>query len=67
LDSAGRKAVLFNWALDWFDARPATETISRDRPALWIVEPDRRAQVELSFAELSRRANQVANFSATWD
>jgi hypothetical protein len=51
LDSAGRKAVLFNWALDWFDARLATETISRDRPALWIVEPDRRAQVELSFAE----------------
>jgi acetyl-CoA synthetase len=51
LDSAGRKAVPFNWALDWFDARLATETINRDRPALWIVEPDSRAQVKLSFAE----------------
>jgi acetyl-CoA synthetase len=29
-------AVPFNWALDWFDARLATEAISRDRPALWI-------------------------------
>ena len=43
LDSAGRKAVLFNWALDWFDARPAT------------------------VRNISRRANKVANFSATWD
>ena len=55
-------AVKFNWALDWFDARLATETISRDRPALWIVETDTGTEVKLSFAELSRRSNQAANF-----
>ena len=37
-DSDGRTPSQFNWALDWFDARLATETISRHRPALWIVE-----------------------------
>jgi acetyl-CoA synthetase len=56
------EAVPFNWALDWFDARLGTETISRDRPALWLVEPDGGAEVKLSFAELSRRSNQAANF-----
>jgi acetyl-CoA synthetase len=47
----------FNWALDWFDA------IARDndRPALWIVEEDGSEQ-RCSFAELSRRSNQVANW-----
>jgi acetyl-CoA synthetase len=55
-------AVPFNWALDWFDARLATEAISRDRPALWIVETETGAEVKLSFAELSLRSNQVANF-----
>ncbi|GAB3277914.1 AMP-binding protein [Parasphingorhabdus pacifica] len=45
----------FNWALDWFD------TISGERLALWIVEEDGSEQ-KLSFADLSRRSNQVANW-----
>ena len=28
----------FNWALDWFDAGLATDSESRDRTALWIVD-----------------------------
>jgi len=48
----------FNWALDYFDgyAREAA-----GKPALWIIEDD-GSEVKLSFAEMSRRSNQVANF-----
>jgi acetyl-CoA synthetase len=53
--------VPFNWALDWFDAELAGHTESRDRTALWIVDPGDR-ETKLSFATLSRRSNQVANF-----
>ncbi|MBV8923600.1 AMP-binding protein [Bradyrhizobium sp.] len=53
--------VPFNWALDWFDAELATDVESRDRPALWIVDHGAK-ETKLSFAELSRRSNQVANF-----
>ncbi|NYE46925.1 acetyl-CoA synthetase [Spinactinospora alkalitolerans] len=47
----------FNWALDWFDV------IARgnDRPALWIVEED-GSERRWSFAEMSRRSGQVANW-----
>lgn len=47
----------FNWALDWFDE------ISRDndRTALWIIEAG-GGERRWSFAELSRRSNQVANW-----
>ncbi|MFF1642374.1 AMP-binding protein [Streptomyces sp. NPDC058246] len=47
----------FNWALDWFDV------IARgnDRTALHIVEEDGE-RTEVSFAEMSRRSNQVANW-----
>jgi acetyl-CoA synthetase len=47
----------FNWATDYFDA------IARgnDRPALHIVEAS-GAQARLTYAELSRRSSQVANF-----
>src|SRR5689334_3100429 len=47
----------FNWALDHFDA------IARgnDRTALWIVEADGR-EYRTSFAQLSARSGQVANF-----
>jgi acetyl-CoA synthetase len=47
----------FNWATDYFD------TIARDndKPALHIVEAS-GAQARLSYAELSRRSSQVANF-----
>ncbi|KAB2350950.1 AMP-binding protein [Actinomadura rudentiformis] len=46
----------FNWALDWFD-KIATDN---DAPALWIVEED-GSEKRHSFADLSRRSNQVAN------
>ncbi|MFD6533724.1 AMP-binding protein [Streptomyces sp. NPDC060184] len=47
----------FNWALDWFDV------IARDndRPALRIAEEDGTHHSH-SFAELSRRSDQVANW-----
>ncbi len=47
----------FNWALDWFDM------IARgnDQPALWIVEAD-GSEERLSFADLSRRSDQAANW-----
>ncbi|MGH6679557.1 MAG: AMP-binding protein, partial [Bradyrhizobium sp.] len=54
-------AVPFNWALDWFDAELGRNPESHDRPALWIVDPGDR-ETKLSFAALSRRSNQVANF-----
>ena len=47
----------FNWALDHFD------DLARDNhaPALWIVADDGSEQ-KLSFAEMSARSNQVANW-----
>ncbi|WP_407146805.1 AMP-binding protein [Bradyrhizobium sp. ORS 86] len=54
--------VPFNWALDWFDAELARHPDSRDRPALWIVDAASNNETKLSFAELSRRSNRVANF-----
>jgi len=47
----------FNWALDYFD----TYALANDKPALWIVD-DNGPELKLSFAEMSRRSNQVANF-----
>jgi acetyl-CoA synthetase len=57
--------VPFNWALDWFDAELARDPESRDRTALWIVDAGQERQTKLSFATLSRRSNQVANFLRT--
>jgi acetyl-CoA synthetase len=54
--------VPFNWALDWFDAELANDPASRDRPALWIVDGGSSRETRLSFAALSRRSNQAANF-----
>jgi acetyl-CoA synthetase len=54
--------VPFNWALDWFDAALAQNSDSRDRAALWIVDAGSDRETKLSFAALSRRSNQVANF-----
>ena len=47
----------FNWALDYFD------TIARGnhKPALWIVD-ENAPELKLTFAEMSARSNQVANF-----
>src|SRR6201995_5593110 len=52
----------FNWALDWFDAELARDPASSQRTALWIVDAAQDRQTKLSFAALSRRSNQVANF-----
>ena len=52
----------FNWALDWFDAELARDAASKDRPALWIVDAGNNRETKLSFAQLSRQSNQVANF-----
>ena len=53
--------VPFNWALDWFDEL-AKDADTKDRPALWIVDAAQDKQTKLSFAALSQRSNQVANF-----
>jgi acetyl-CoA synthetase len=47
----------FNWALDHFDAMAA----GNDALALWIVNADGSEQ-KFSFAQLSARSSQVANF-----
>src|SRR5689334_20080503 len=57
----------FNWALDWFDAELAQKPESRDRAALWIVDAGPNRETKLSFAALSRRSNQVANFLRAQD
>src|ERR1700761_7778702 len=54
--------IPFNWALDWFDAELARNADSKDRAALWIVDAASGKETKLSFAELSKRSNQVANF-----
>ena len=55
-------AVPFNWALDWFDAGLASDPQSKDRVALWIVDAATNTETKLSFAAMSRRSNQTANF-----
>jgi acetyl-CoA synthetase len=52
------KLERFNWALDYFDAVLAQ---GNERPALWVVD-EGKGETKLSFAEMSRRSNQVANF-----
>jgi acetyl-CoA synthetase len=47
----------FNWALDYFDAMAAGNT----RTALRVVRED-GVEIQRSFAELSARSNQAANF-----
>jgi len=47
----------FNWALDYFDAI----AVANDAPALHIVD-ENGAEWVRSFAQMSRRSNQVANF-----
>jgi acetyl-CoA synthetase len=51
----------FNWALDWFDVIAS----GNDRTALWITDPEGSTGAGIgrwSYAELSRRSNQVANW-----
>ncbi len=47
----------FNWALDYFD--PYAQ--GNQQPALWIVN-ENGEEVRCSYAEMSSRSNQVANF-----
>jgi acetyl-CoA synthetase len=47
----------FNWALDYFDPMASDNS----RTALWIVE-EGGTEVRVSFAEIAKRSNQVANF-----
>lgn len=47
----------FNWGLDHFDRA----AVGNHQPALWIVN-ESGAQEKLSFAQLSTRSNQVANW-----
>ena len=47
----------FNWALDYFDAFAR----GNDAPALWIVDED-GGEDKVSFARMSERSNQVANW-----
>jgi len=53
----------FNWALDWFDVVAGAEPTA-SRPALWIVEED-GSELRWTFADVSRRSNQVANWLRT--
>ncbi|MET8892796.1 AMP-binding protein [Streptomyces albogriseolus] len=56
-DFAWPRPGRFNWALDWFDAIAD----GNDRTALHLVEED-GGETRLSFAELSRRSDRVANW-----
>ncbi|MFZ3212022.1 MAG: AMP-binding protein [Terriglobales bacterium] len=47
----------FNWALDYFD----TYSQGNKKAALWILD-ESGSELKLSFEEMSRRSNQVANF-----
>ena len=50
----------FNWALDWFDVLAREQRRSR---RCWIVEED-GTEAQLTFAELSRPLDQVAELAA---
>jgi len=49
----------FNWALDWFDAIARGER--REQTALWVMNED-GSEAKLTFAELSQRSAQIANY-----
>ncbi|MFC5479022.1 AMP-binding protein [Massilia suwonensis] len=56
-DYQAPKLDTFNWALDFFDQ----EAKDNHAPALWVVEEDGREQ-KISFADMSARSNQVAQY-----
>src|SRR5450631_2606086 len=56
------ETVPFNWALEWFDAKLARAADSKDRCALWIVDVATGQETKLTFAELTARSNQIANY-----
>ena len=54
----------FNWALDHFDAVLASDPESLDRAALRVVDIAAGTDQSVSFSEMSRRSNRVANLLA---
>lgn len=56
------EALPFNWALDWFDTELAADPQSRNQTALWIVDSATQTDTKLSFADLSIRSSQLANY-----
>src|SRR4029453_4211060 len=58
----GPDPVPFNWALAGLDAQLARNTENKERRALWIVDAGTNRETKISFAALSSRSNQVANF-----
>jgi len=56
-DFAWPELTEFNWALDWFDEYARSNL----NPALWVVE-ENGDEIKLSYAELSARSNQLANW-----
>ena len=51
---------LFNWAIDFFDVQAEGNSV----PALWVVDEDGTEQ-KISYAEMSRRSSQAANYLRT--
>lgn len=56
-DFAWPQLTEFNWALDYFDRM----ALGNEKPALWIVE-ESGEEHKISFAGMSARSNQVANW-----
>jgi acetyl-CoA synthetase len=56
-DFAWPKLDRFNWAIDYFDVMARNNA----QPALWLTDED-GSELRLSFAVLSERSNQVANW-----
>lgn len=54
--------IPFNWAIDWFDAKLASNPETKDRCALWISDPAQKSEIKRTFAELSVRSHQVASY-----
>jgi acetyl-CoA synthetase len=50
----------FNWATDWFDVI-ASDPVTAERTALWIVEQD-GAEQKVTFADMAQRSDRLA----TW-
>ncbi len=51
----------FNWAIDWFDSELANAA-NKDRCGLWIVDVASGRETRLSFGELAKHSNQIANW-----
>jgi len=59
-DYCSPKFEQFNWAIDYFD----TQAQGNTTPALWVVDEDGTEQ-KISYADMSMRSNQAANYLRT--